>query len=112
MPNPRAIDVRYVPEAKRFEASAGPDGPRAFLDVLPATTVWTFSHTEVPRDLEGQGYGTALVRAALDHVRSVGATVMPLCPFVVAYLRRHPEEADVVHERFRYMLAGGSGSAS
>lgn len=112
MPNDSAIEVRYVPEAKRFEASPGPDGPMAFLDVLPATTVWTLSHTEVPRDLEGRGYGSALVRAALAHVRSEGASVMPLCPFVVAYLRRHPEEAEVVHERFRYMLGGGRGGAA
>lgn len=100
--------VRYLAEARRFEASAGPDGPVAFLDVMPATTVWTLSHTEVPPALEGRGYGSALVRAALAHVRAEGATVMPLCPFVVAYLRRHPDEADVVHERFRYMLAPGA----
>jgi len=107
-----AIDVRYVADATRFEASAGPDGPVAFLDVLPATTVWTLSHTEVPRSLGGEGYGSALVRAALDHVRDAGATVMPLCPFVAAYLRRHSEQADVVHERFRYMVGGGSGAGA
>jgi uncharacterized protein len=112
MTKPTAIDVRYVAEAKRFEASTGPDGPTAFLDVMPATTVWTLSHTEVPRELEGQGYGTALVQAALDHVRGVGATVMPLCPFVVAHLRRHPEQADLVHERFRSMLGRGPEAPS
>jgi uncharacterized protein len=98
------IDVRFDEAAKRFEARLTPEGPVAFLDVLPATTVWTLSHTEVPRALEGRGVGTTLVRAALEHVRARGATVMPLCPFVLAHLRRHPDEADVVHERFRYML--------
>lgn len=97
-------EVRFDPDAKRFEIR--PAGARevAFLDVLPGPKVWSLTHTEVPEALEGRGLGTRLVRAALEHVRALGATVMPLCPFVVAHLARHPEEADVVHERFRYML--------
>lgn len=102
--------VRFDADAKRFEIR--PDGATtvAFLDVLPGAQVWSLTHTEVPPEFEGRGLGTALVRAALAHVRAAGATVMPLCPFVVAHLQRHPEEADVVHERFRYMLRG-SGAA-
>ena len=96
--------VRFDADAKRFEIRPEGSEAVAFLDVLPGAQVWSLTHTEVPPAFEGRGFGTALVRAALDHVRGVGATVMPLCPFVVAYLDRHPEEADVVHERFRYML--------
>ena len=103
MAHPAPI-VRYDPAAKRFEVR--PEGTEAvaFLDVLPGAKVWSLTHTEVPPDLEGGGLGTALVRAALAHVRALDATVMPLCPFVVAHLDHHPDEADVVHERFRYML--------
>lgn len=101
---PPPPNVRFDPDAKRFEIRAEGSTGVAFLDVLPGAKVWSLTHTEVPPALEGRGYGTALVRAALDHVRGVGATVMPLCPFVVAHLNRHPDEADVVHERFRYML--------
>jgi predicted GNAT family acetyltransferase len=98
--------VLYEPDAKRFVVRPDGAGAIAFLDVIPGTRVWSLTHTEVPPALEGRGLGTRLVRTALAHVRALGATVMPVCPFVVAHLRRHPEEADVVHERFRYMLAG------
>ncbi len=102
--------VRFVADANRFEIRPEGADAVAFLDVVPGAKVWSLTHTEVPPELEGRGLGTALVRAALAHVRDVDATVMPLCPFVVAHLERYPEEADVVHERFRYMLRS-SGAA-
>jgi predicted GNAT family acetyltransferase len=53
-------------------------------------------HTRVPGELEGQGYGGALAKAALDYARANGLKVIPTCPFVSAYLRRHKEYADLV----------------
>jgi predicted GNAT family acetyltransferase len=53
-------------------------------------------HTEVSPSLEGQGMGARLVAAALDDVRAKGLRVVPQCPFVAAYIRRHPEYADLV----------------
>jgi predicted GNAT family acetyltransferase len=52
--------------------------------------------TEVPEALEGQGIGSALARGALDDVRAQGLQVIPLCPFVAAFIRRHPEYLDLV----------------
>ncbi|HZQ02403.1 MAG TPA: GNAT family N-acetyltransferase [Gaiellaceae bacterium] len=43
-----------------------------------------------------RGLGAALVRAALDDARDRGFRVVPICPFVEAYVRRHPEDADLV----------------
>jgi hypothetical protein len=53
-------------------------------------------HTEVDPDFEGEGVGGALVRAVLDDARSRGLEVLPFCPFVNSYLRRHPEYVDLV----------------
>jgi predicted GNAT family acetyltransferase len=53
-------------------------------------------HTEVSDELEGQGLGAKLVTEALDDIRARGLQLVPLCPFVSAYLRRHPEYADLV----------------
>jgi predicted GNAT family acetyltransferase len=53
-------------------------------------------HTEVDERFEGQGLGSRLIADALADVRARGLTVTPLCPFVAAYIRRHPEEADLV----------------
>ena len=56
----------------------------------------TFTHTGVPPELEGHGVGARLVKFALDESRSKGYRVVPLCPFVAQYIRRHPEYADLV----------------
>ena len=48
-------------------------------------------HTEVPRPLEGRGLAAALARTGLDYARDNKLTVIPVCPFVISYLKRHPE---------------------
>jgi predicted GNAT family acetyltransferase len=55
-----------------------------------------FVHTEVDDDREGEGIGSVLVGAALDTERAVERPVVPLCPFVRAYIERHTEYADLV----------------
>ncbi len=55
--------------------------------------VVTLVHTEVDPAFEGHGVGSALVQGALDDARARSLTVRPLCPFVRAWLRRHPEYA-------------------
>ena len=58
--------------------------------------VVTFTHTEVPDAVNGQGIGTALVEAALAWARAEGVSVVPSCPFVAAYMAGHPETHDLV----------------
>ena len=53
-------------------------------------------HTEVPNALEGQGYGAALAKAALSFAKDEGMKVIPSCPFVATYIRRHPEYEPLV----------------
>ena len=53
-------------------------------------------HTEVDPGREGEGLATELVRGALDDIRTRGLRVVPYCPFVAAYIRRHPEYEDLV----------------
>ncbi len=56
----------------------------------------TALHTEVDPDAGGKGVGSALVRALIDDVRAESASLVPQCPFVASYLKKHPEDADVV----------------
>ncbi|MDE3189601.1 MAG: N-acetyltransferase [Acidobacteriota bacterium] len=51
-------------------------------------------HTEV--EPKRRGLGTEIVRGALDDLRERGLKVVPVCPFVAAFIRRHPEYADLV----------------
>jgi predicted GNAT family acetyltransferase len=53
-------------------------------------------HTEVLPSLEGKGLGARLVAGALDDIRVRGLRVVAFCPFVRAYIRRHPDYADLV----------------
>ena len=53
-------------------------------------------HTEVLPSVEGKGLGARLVSGALDDIRARGLRIVPFCPFVRAYIRRHPEYADLV----------------
>jgi len=56
----------------------------------------TFTHTEVPEELEGQGIASQLARFALEDARACGLAVIPLCPFINAYIRRHQEYLPLV----------------
>lgn len=55
-----------------------------------------FTHTGVPPALEGRGIGSRLVRGALDDVRDRELKVVPQCPFVRAFIGRHPEYRDLL----------------
>ena len=57
-----------------------------------------FTHTEIDSAYEGQGFGGQLAKAALDDVRARGEQVVPICPFIRAYIDKHPEYADLVGE--------------
>ena len=58
--------------------------------------VITFVHTEVPPELGGKGIGSRLIKGALDQVRAAGLRVIAQCPFVKAYIDKHPEYADLL----------------
>jgi predicted GNAT family acetyltransferase len=53
----------------------------------------SFIHTEIDPEYEGAGLGTQLVRFALDDARSRQLRVVPICPVVADYIRRHPDQA-------------------
>jgi uncharacterized protein len=73
---------------KRFELSSNEE--TAFLLYERTPDALTLIHTEVPPRLRGHGVGEALVKAALQNGRSAGLRIVAVCPFVKAYLRKHP----------------------
>ena len=81
-------------EKRRYEARQGSEVAGFILYRLGPGRM-TLIHTEVAPALEGRGIASQLVKGALDDIRRRGLTVVPICPFVRAYLRRHPEYADL-----------------
>ena len=49
------------------------------------------THTEVPIELEGKGTGSLLVKLTLEEIAKRNLLLIPLCPFVASYIKRHPE---------------------
>jgi uncharacterized protein len=86
----------------RYEVWVGDQ--MAFLTYKRGHDHINLMHTEVPEALEGQGIASALARAALSDARAHGLKVIPNCPFVAAYIRRHPEEMDLVEPGWRHLL--------
>lgn len=91
------LTVRHNPPDGRFEVEK--DGHLAVLEYRLQGDRMIITHTGVPPALEGQGIGSRLARAALDHARAQGLKVVALCSFVAAYIQKHPEYQDLLAGR-------------
>ncbi len=95
-----SVIVREASERSRFEVLVD--------DVVVGFAVYhledgraAIPHTEVQPAHGGQGIGTELVRTVLESARERGQQVLPYCPFVSAYIRKHPEYVALVPEEHR-----------
>jgi uncharacterized protein len=88
------LEVINNKDARRFEVSL--NGKVAMIQYLLTNHLIVFTHTEVPSEFEGMGIAGKMAKTALDYAREAGIQVQPLCPFIAAYIRRHPEYQDLV----------------
>ncbi|KQR82248.1 GNAT family N-acetyltransferase [Sphingomonas sp. Leaf343] len=72
------------------------DGERAVAAYQLYGDEIVFTHTVVPPAIEGRGVGSRLIRVALDSARDRGLKVLPQCPFVADFIRKHPGYRDLV----------------
>ncbi len=72
------------------------DGDLAIAAYEQRGDVIAFTHTIVPEALQGRGIASRLIKAALADVRARRLKMSPECPFVEAYVERHPEERDLL----------------
>jgi uncharacterized protein len=82
-------------EKRRYEVRQGSEVVGFIFYRLDAGRM-TLIHTEVDSALEGTGIASQLIAGALDDIRARGLSVVPICPFVLAYLGRHPGYSDLV----------------
>jgi len=75
--------------ARQFETRV--DGHLAKVEYMMGADRIFLTHTEVPSALEGKGIASALVERVLQIVDERKLKMVPLCPYVATYLRRHPE---------------------
>jgi uncharacterized protein len=89
------VTVSDNPAELRYEALAG-DELLGEIRYRTEPGLVVLVHTDVAPSAEGTGVGSLLVKGALDDIRARGLRVVPVCPFVAAYIRRHPDYADLV----------------
>lgn len=89
------MEVTRNEKRHRFEVDTG-EGIGVLEYSEPEVGVLDLQHTNVPEAARGRGAGDALVRAALDYARESGDKVIPTCPYVAAWIGRHPEYKEMI----------------
>lgn len=88
------LTIRHRPESGRFETEV--DDHLAVLSYRRQQHRVLIDRVDVPSAVEGRGIAGQLTRQALDWARESSLRVTPICPYVVAWIRRHPAYADLV----------------
>jgi uncharacterized protein len=100
VPDEPQVVVADAPERNRFVATI--DGERAgFIVYRLRPGLLALIHTEVDERFEGRGVGSHLARFALEQARAKGLEVLPFCPFVNGWMKRHTEFNDLVPASYR-----------
>lgn len=86
-------------EKKRFEVVV--ENKTAFIEYIRAENKMYLTHTEVPRELEGKGIASGMVQQVFQRIEKEELKLVPLCPFVAAYLKRHPEWHTILAKGYR-----------
>ncbi|MGH8914828.1 MAG: GNAT family N-acetyltransferase [Acidimicrobiia bacterium] len=95
--NQSGYEVRDDPESHRYVLEV--DGEQAGVAVYHVRNGrYIFVHTEVDPRLEGKGMGSALARHALEDMKERGEVIVPICPFISAYVKRHPEYHELIDQ--------------
>ncbi|MDX1461702.1 MAG: GNAT family N-acetyltransferase [Marinirhabdus sp.] len=83
------LEISENTEQNRFEAKIG--DKKAILEFIRSDGKMYLTHTEVPKQLEGNGVGSALVEHALAVIEDEKRKLVPSCPFVASYVEKNPE---------------------
>lgn len=88
-------------EKNRYELKL--DGHTAIAEyILNKQGVLFFTHTEVPKEFEGEGVASKLMESAFADAEDRGLKIAPICPFVKSYIQRHPEWKRLLAEEHRF----------
>jgi predicted GNAT family acetyltransferase len=89
-----SLQVHHNQANSRYEVEV--DGQLALIAYRDTDGVRYYTHTEVPKALEGRGIASLMAKAVLDEAQAEHLTIVPLCPFVRGYIERHPQYKSLV----------------
>ncbi len=87
--DPNQLEVKHNPEEKRFKVVL--EDKIAMVEYMMGGNNIVFTHTEVPSEFEGMGIANKMAHVALQYAKTEGYKIQALCPFIAAYVRKHPE---------------------
>jgi predicted GNAT family acetyltransferase len=104
--NAGSIEIADNAADRRFELTV--DGQLAgFVVYRDEDGTRALVHTEVDPAFEGQGLGGKLAAGVLDQLRERGEQIIPVCPFIASYIRKHQDYLDVVVPQMRAKFENG-----
>jgi len=83
------VEVAHNAAQKRFEIQLGDQ--IAMVKYILGSSEIIFTHTEVPEAFEGQGVASKIAKVAVEYAKAQGLRIRPMCPYMAAYIQRHPE---------------------
>ena len=98
--NEELIPLQVVKNESAFRFELNVDGYIAFIDYKQEDDIIKLIHTEVPEELGGRGVAAALVEKTLVYLEEHKNPLFPYCPYVYAYIKKHPEWKRIVHPKF------------
>ncbi|MBB4772438.1 GNAT family N-acetyltransferase [Actinomadura livida] len=98
---PIDINVTRSPARRRYEAIVGDTTVAGFIDYEETSELIVLTHTEVAPAYEGQGVASTLARAALDEIRERNLKALVICPYIITWLRKHPEYQPLLYNAAR-----------
>lgn len=90
------IEIIHNPQKNRFETTI--DGKLSKLDYLQNGNNFVITHVGVHPDLRGQGVAGKIVETGIEYARENSFRVVPMCSYAAAYIRRHPEYAELTKQ--------------
>lgn len=91
--------IKNNEKAQRFEVLLD-DGEYAFVDYRWYKKDLALMHTFVPEDKQSRGIAAQLAKYALEYAKAKNLKIMVYCPYVAAYLKKHPEYNDLVDKKY------------
>ena len=88
-------EVTDDPEQSRYELRVAGE-LAGFLTYHLRGEQISLNHTEVEPHFQGKGLATQLARLSLDDARKRGLAVLPFCPYVNSWIKKHPDYTDLV----------------
>ena len=94
--NLEKLEVIHNPTENRFETWI--DGYLSKLDYIQDGKNFVITHVGVHPEFRGQGVAGKIVQVGLEYAKENSLRVVPMCPYAAAYIRRHPEYAELTKQ--------------